>query len=184
VIIVSGPPASGKTTIAQRIAEELDWPFVYKDGVKERLFDLIHCAEHTQVTNLEQTSLAVLYYFVEVELRAGKPLVVESNFKPKFEAETFQALQKQYGFYAIQVRCWADHGVLVERFRERAESEDRHPAHGDLGNVDDFEASLENGEYGLMDLGGSELPVDMTDFEQIDYPALFADLRRAVEAGG
>ena len=39
VIIVSRPPCTGKTTLGQRIARELEFPFVNKDNIKELLFD-------------------------------------------------------------------------------------------------------------------------------------------------
>ncbi|MEO7074366.1 MAG: AAA family ATPase [Ktedonobacterales bacterium] len=41
VVIVSGPPASGKTTLARTVAQEVRLPFFYKDGLKETLFDAL-----------------------------------------------------------------------------------------------------------------------------------------------
>ncbi len=37
LIIVTGPPCSGKITLGRRLAQELQLPFLYKDGIKEPL---------------------------------------------------------------------------------------------------------------------------------------------------
>ncbi len=39
LIIILGPPGTGKTTLGKRIAKDLNLPFVHKDGIKELLFD-------------------------------------------------------------------------------------------------------------------------------------------------
>jgi shikimate kinase len=35
LIIVTGAPAAGKTTVGRRLAEAFGLPFIYKDGIKE-----------------------------------------------------------------------------------------------------------------------------------------------------
>jgi predicted kinase len=39
LVVVHGPPAAGKTTIAREIAERLRLPLIAKDTIKEALFD-------------------------------------------------------------------------------------------------------------------------------------------------
>jgi predicted kinase len=41
LILVTGPPASGKTTLAQPLARQLGVPLLGKDTVKEALFDTL-----------------------------------------------------------------------------------------------------------------------------------------------
>jgi uridine kinase len=41
IIGVAGPPASGKTTLARAISEELRLPLIAKDAIKERLYDAL-----------------------------------------------------------------------------------------------------------------------------------------------
>jgi predicted kinase len=41
IVVVCGPPASGKTTLARAIADDLRLPLLSKDAVKEVLFDAL-----------------------------------------------------------------------------------------------------------------------------------------------
>jgi 2-phosphoglycerate kinase len=41
VIVITGPPCAGKTTIARRVAERFSLPWMGKDMVKELLFDAL-----------------------------------------------------------------------------------------------------------------------------------------------
>ena len=39
VVVVTGPPAAGKTTVARELACRLRLPLIAKDTIKEALFD-------------------------------------------------------------------------------------------------------------------------------------------------
>lgn len=41
VVLITGPPASGKTTLARNLAERLNLPVLAKDRIKETLFDAL-----------------------------------------------------------------------------------------------------------------------------------------------
>ena len=45
VVVVTGPPAAGKTTVAREIARSLRLPLVAKDTIKEALFDAFDTLE-------------------------------------------------------------------------------------------------------------------------------------------
>ena len=47
LMIILGSPASGKTTLARRLAAELAVPCLCKDDVKEALFDVLGVADLT-----------------------------------------------------------------------------------------------------------------------------------------
>src|SRR5690348_10057954 len=123
LIIVSGPPASGKTTLARQVARELGLPMLYKDGIKETLFDSLGWQDRAWSKKLGAATYYLLYYFLEAELAAGLSLVIESNFGPPANAE-FRRLQDKYPFRPFQVMCRADGNTLVERYRARANDPD------------------------------------------------------------
>jgi predicted kinase len=41
VVVATGIPASGKTTLATALSAQLEWPLISKDVVKEALFDAL-----------------------------------------------------------------------------------------------------------------------------------------------
>ena len=45
LIIILGPPATGKTTLGRRLAADLRLPFLGRDDFKERLFDRLGCRD-------------------------------------------------------------------------------------------------------------------------------------------
>jgi predicted kinase len=120
LVIVTGPPASGKTTLGRTLAMRLRMPFLYKDGIKETLFDTLGWNDREWSRTLGVTTYALLFHLLEMELAAGRSLVVESNFDAERAGPSFLALRERYGFRQVQVCCVADGAVLLKRFRLRA----------------------------------------------------------------
>ena len=98
LIIVSGPPGAGKTTLAKRIAEELGLPLLARDDIKELLFDTLGWSDRQWSRKLGLASGRVLYHLLEELLKANQSLVVESNFRKEFASEELGALQRKYRF--------------------------------------------------------------------------------------
>jgi predicted kinase len=160
LVIVSGPPASGKTAVAKRIAESFDLPLIHKDAIKETLFDLLGWKDRDWSRKLGAAAFELLFYFTDVQLAAGRSAVIEGNFR---------RLASKHEFVPIQIMCWADGETLAHRFRERNESGDRHPGHVDRVAIEDVETELRSGRYEPLNLGGEVIEVETTDFGAIDF---------------
>ncbi len=180
LIIVTGLPCSGKTFLAERIAEYLSnkgkaLPVLAKDDIKERLFDSLGWSDRAWSKKLGAATYELLFYTTEQLLSARQSLVVESNFYPDFHAPRLRALREKYPFRVAQIICYASGEVLVERFRRRWERGERHPGHVDPETYDELDATLRQGRLPPLDLGEPSriLEVDTTDFEAIDYEKIF-----------
>lgn len=186
LIIVTGPPGSGKTTLGRRVAEEFRLPFLHKDGIKERLFDTLGWSDREWSKRLGHATYTILFHLLEELLKAATSAVVESNFHPAFDNDRFCALRAKYPFDAFQVVCVADGDVLYERFKARSESGERHPGHVDEMNLAEFEEILRRGRHDPLDLDGGLFEIDMTDLDAVDEAGLFAAIRayRAGRAAG
>ncbi|MEW5869448.1 MAG: AAA family ATPase [Chloroflexota bacterium] len=172
VVIVNGLPCTGKTTLGRWIAQQFHLPFVYKDGIKELLFNTLGWHDRQWSKRLGPACYELLYYFLAAQLAAGKPCVLEGNFYPEGAAPHFLALKQTYRFEPVQILCVADGAVLVERFKRRSESGERHPGHVDHLNYAELSQTLLKGRLEPLPIGGQLVEVDTTDFEKIDYEAL------------
>jgi predicted kinase len=177
VIIVTGPPATGKTTIGTQIAEALHLPFLNKDGIKELLFDTLGWSDVEWSKRLGAASYAILYHLIEAQLAAGASFVVESNFHPAFDNERFADLRTKYGFVPFQVFCTADGDVLYERFQARSESGKRHPGHRDEMRHGEFEEILRRGRHDPLEIGGETYELEMTDLDDLNVDGVVAAIR-------
>ena len=181
LVIVTGPPASGKTTLGRALARKLSMPFLYKDGIKETLFDTLGWSDRAWSRKLGVATYALLFHLLEMELAAGRSLVVESNFDAERSGPSFLALRERYDFRPVQVCCVADGAVLLERCRSRATSDERHPGHDDLGHIAELEPILLRGRLDPLPLDGPIIEVDTTNFALIDIEAI---LQQVVQALG
>jgi predicted kinase len=180
VIIVSGPPCTGKTDLGRRIAGTFSLPFVGKDGIKETLFDSLGWKDRAWSKKLSAVSYDLLYYFIESQLAAGQSFVVEANFATAPHAERFLSLKQTYPFEPLQIQCVAEGQVLLERFKRRAASGLRHPGHVDDLALDELYPILLKGKLDPLEIGGTLYEVDTTHFEAIDYDSLFGMVRQTL----
>jgi predicted kinase len=179
LILISGLPCTGKTTLGRQLAAELQLPFLHKDGIKETLFDVLGWKDREWSKQLGGASNELLFYFIECQLKSGLSCIAESNFHPDFHTKKFQALKRKYQFEPFQIECYTQGEVLFERFKKRAESGQRHPGHVDHLNYGEFKETLLRGKSAPLELGGVRLEVDTTDFGAIPYDALLESIRVA-----
>jgi hypothetical protein len=148
-----------------------------KDGVKVLLFDDLGWSDRGWSKQLSRTSNRLLLHFAEALLTAGKSLILESNFPSQEVSPPLRALHERIPFQPLQILCVAGGEVLVERFRRRWESGERHPGHADDQSFDEIRQTLLKGRLAPLDLAGPILEVDTTDFSRIDYALIFDEIR-------
>lgn len=172
LVVVTGPPASGKSTIARELARELGMPFVSKDDLKERLYETFGSDDELQPA-IDGAALAILFSVARGNLDAGVDVLVESNF----DAETDTSLFRDLGARVVQIHCGGDPGRLVSAFAERARNGRRHPGHEDEpADAGEVRRKIEAGCWDPLDLPGELIEVDVTG-GRVDPADLAARLR-------
>src|SRR5690349_4109605 len=144
LILVTGLPGTGKTTLSHKLEPLLGVPLVNKDALKEILFDDIGIGDRKWSMKLGVATYNLLYYLIEQHMKSGQTLMVESPFDPKYNDDYFTALQKKHDFYCVQVLCHTNGDLLAERFWERQKT-NRHPGHtldGDDNSLEKLKRDL------------------------------------------
>jgi predicted kinase len=168
LVIVTGLPCTGKSTLARRLAGRLGLPLFTKDQVKETLFDTLGVGDRAWSRRLGAASTAVLFAVVESTLAAGRSCVAESNFHPELDTARLREIQARHAFAVAQVLCVADGEALWARYQERAARSARHPGHLDHVLVEELKPQLLAGRLGPLPVGGTLIEVDTTDFAAVD----------------
>lgn len=179
LLVISGLPCTGKTTLGRQIAAEFRLPLISRDDIKESLFDTLGWKDREWSKKLGSASYGLLYYFIESQICRGRSIAVESNFQPKFDNHKFLNLKQKHEFELVQFHCKASDEVLFQRFKNRSESGERHPGHVDHLNYEEFKTTLIKGGYDLLDVESKVFEVDTSNFERIDYKILFEEIKSA-----
>jgi predicted kinase len=171
-VVVSGPPASGKSTLAPPLAAELRLPLVAKDTIKDALMTVLPVPDVAASRVLGRASVVAM-----LAVAAASPVgaVIESNLHRSRAVAEVAALPGR----VVEVFCACDPEVGAARYRARAGS--RHAGHFDQERDP---AELWNDEVARPVDGG--WPVLRVDTNGRFDPASVSGLARAVldAAGG
>jgi len=136
VFLVTGLPASGKTTLARALARALKVPLLSKDAIKEPLLDALGAGDRAASRALSDASFAVLFALADECLGVTRTVVLEGNFRPGEHEPLLQGLLARHGpATCTQVLCRVPEPLRQQRLRARAVDGARHPGHQDAGWV-------------------------------------------------
>jgi len=178
ILFITGLPCTGKTVLGKKIAAHFSLPYLYKDGIKERLFDSLGWSDRDWSKKVGMAAYSLLFYFAEALMEARKSFILESNFSVERDGPRLQALQEKYKFRAIEIQCVAEGGVIVERYRQRWEAGIRHPGHVDPETYEELRPALLMGRLSPLGLQGEYIEVETTDFVKVDVQTIIQLLER------
>ncbi len=151
VFLVTGLPATGKTTLARALARALPAPLLSKDAVKEPLLDVLGAGDRGLSRCLSDASFAVLFALADEQLGLTHAVVLEGNFRPGEHESAVQALLARHmPLSCTQLLCRVPEPLRQERLRARAADCARHPGHRDATWV----AQSPRGADAFLDIPG------------------------------
>lgn len=119
LIVVSGPPASGKTTLAHALAEAVHCPAVCRDEIKEGFVRGTTSESFAPARGdaANQAATAAFFDVVDLMLQRGVTLVAEAAFQHHRWAPRLTAFGKLADVRVIN--CVVDDVVARQRRRQR-----------------------------------------------------------------
>jgi predicted kinase len=160
ILVISGAPASGKTTLALRMRSELGWPLLAKDAIKESLFDALGWSDRAWSKRVSGASYALMFGLARELIDAGNSCVLEANFRWVETQHHFASIAAGRDIRYVQAFCTADAERLVSRMKARIAANERHPGHVDAAAAAELEGELRNRPLQPLPLGEQPLVYD------------------------
>lgn len=171
-IVVSGLPASGKSTVGRLLARSLGHNLLDKDDFLEELFRLHNDPAPSKRSEISREADTL---FIAAAKSTQNPILVSHWRRPEV-SETSGTPTAWLGAFdrLIEVCCECPADVAVARFQQRS----RHPSHGDSDKDTDqlirwFRPLAELGPLGIGELRR----VDSSDFRNLASATTDFDLR-------
>lgn len=130
LIIVSGPPGSGKTTLAHRVAQTIGCPALCRDEIKE---GMVHALGQDFTASaadpLTARTYPLFFECLRLMLANGVTVVAEAAFQHRLWS---QGLEPLLGLAEIRIlRCSSADQTLLRRRQRRMDSDAARAAHAD-----------------------------------------------------
>jgi predicted kinase len=160
LIVVTGLPATGKSSLARELAQLLRAPLASKDMIKEPLLDVLGAGDELHSRLLSTASFAILFALARELLACSPRVIVEGNFRPgEHERPLLQALPpgSDPAGAIVQILCRIEESERIVRLKRRAMDPARHAGHRDAARV----AAADNG--GFLELPGRRIELSSYD---------------------
>lgn len=166
-VVVSGPPASGKSTLAPILAHALGLPLIAKDTIKDALMTVLPVPD-VEISRVVGRAAVAAMLAVAAESSAGA--VLESNF---YRSMAMVRLAQLPGT-VVEVFCRCDRSVARARYTGRAGT--RHAGHFDTVRTAD---ELWNDEVSQPVSGGWPM-VEVDTNTPVDVDPVVAFVRQFI----
>ncbi len=168
LVVVSGAPGAGKTTLARRLSADLGLLLVSKDEVKEALADAVGSPRDVVASaRLGEAAYAALFALAVGTLAAGDGIIVESNFRRGRSEAELEPLVADAA--PVLIHCTAAAAVIEHRYSARHADGRRHPVHFDADRMAGLRDEIRAGRFDALDLAVPLLSVQTDDGYQPSY---------------
>lgn len=190
LVIINGPPGSGKTTLAPLLADTLQAICISRDAIKKAIFEgwepthpALQGQDYSPETggarfNEGKVSWEIFFW----ALRHTAPLfpvVAESPFNHAFARRRIEALVQELTIPVIEVFLTAPPALLLRRVEKRAASPDAHAIEARF-SLETARGLLENKYDPVLSDPCRRVRVDTRDLSAVDIVSVANDVRRIV----
>jgi predicted kinase len=179
LVIVSGAPASGKTTLSRLLADRLPLPLLAKDRLRQIFRDAFDAETREENRRLLSPGFVIFYELISELLRSGVGVVAECNFHRGISEPEMRPVAA-LGTPVI-VHCQVDRALSVRRFIARhglALPDRRYAFDGE--RIAELERGIPQDAWELaepIEIDAPVLRVDTTDGYAPDLDGIVAFIR-------
>lgn len=166
LIILTGHPGSGKTSIARQLSQMHSIPYISKDAIKEHIFDNLGSKDKEWSLKVSAAAHRVMDDAIRNHIETNNSIIVESNFKLEIDSTRFAEMVKRYDAQCLQILCVASPEVLFERWVRRIKATERHAGHAEAISLEEIRENFKE-EFPALKLPGDLVELDTTDFTTI-----------------
>ena len=132
IIIIQGGQATGKTTLAKRLKDELAIGLIAKDDLKEFLFDNFgQPVDRDESRIYGVATIRAMFSIADTLAENDTDFILECAFHAEFAEGDFRQLVSRRGAKLFQIYCTASPKIQAKRSASRIHSGARHKGHLD-----------------------------------------------------
>ncbi|MDE3212462.1 MAG: AAA family ATPase [Bacteroidota bacterium] len=130
LLVVTGSPASGKTTLAHILAEKIHCPVISRDEIKEGLLNTLGLAHGQMDKSIDLVVYETFFETIDLLMSKGVSIVIEAAFQDKlWRPKLLNLIGKAHIKIVI---CKTNNQMINDRFAQRlSENPSRDKFHGD-----------------------------------------------------
>jgi len=158
VVLISGTPGAGKTTLGWELSRRLHVPFLSRDDLKTSLHVTHRSTDPGEVWRFAGPAFDIFYDTISRLAKAGVSLVAEAAFHAGHSEESIDILSAECT--VIHIRLTTPDHLALDRYGDRARAGQRHPAHNDEQFATQMAAGTKDVGVYRMSLPYASLEVD------------------------
>ena len=160
LIVVSGPPGSGKTTLAHQVARAVGCPAICRDEIKEGMAHATPGFTPGPRDDLTARTLPAFFAVLELLLTAGVTTVAEAAFQDRIWRPRLSPLLRLARLRIVH--CTVEPSVAFQRIMRRGAAGGTRAAHADPGPADEAGYLRRHREFDRVALDAPSIEVDTT----------------------